>query len=259
MPESMQAPDEKGTKNKAREELEGEPADKYICVPPLPLDMDEDVGSRRPTTPEVKLPDAPHRREELLDDSEAVEPRSKAARTGPSSSPSNLHRPYFAGGINQFQRPVNDEQWEDEMESYMEYEDMDVENLLDIEALDGCPPEVSEEELKVIEEAAGQEEIQRLLKMGVLRDPTDEELANGDILTTRSVFDWRKEMEAQVQVCSQRISWLRQFDSKDICSNLFLEWTSLTPFHPCSLGVEGDVCGHQRCLFAGGTEEAGAC
>ena len=185
-------PDEKGTKNKTQEGLEGEPADKYICVPPLPFGMDEDVGSRRPTPPEVKLLDAPHRREELLDDSEAVEPQSKAARTDPSSSPSNLHVPYFAGGINQIQRPVNDEQWEDEMESYMEHEDMDAGNPLDIEALDeGCPPEVSEEELKVIEQVAGQKEIQRLLKMGVLREPTDEELANGDILTTRSVFDWR--------------------------------------------------------------------
>eukprot|EP00913_Durusdinium_trenchii_P016912 g15900.t1 len=56
---------------------------------------------------------------------------------------------------------------------------------------EGHPPEVSPEELKIIEEAAGQEEIERLLKMKVLEDPTEEELEKGSILTTRSVYDWR--------------------------------------------------------------------
>ena len=56
---------------------------------------------------------------------------------------------------------------------------------------EGHPPEVNPEELKIIEEAAGQEEIERLLKMKVLEDPTPEELEEGSILTTRSVYDWR--------------------------------------------------------------------
>ena len=128
----------------------------------------------------------------MVDDSSVNEPQSKAARTDPASSPSNLHSPYFAGGVRQVQYPVNDEPWEDEMESFIDHEATQDWDPLDIDALDeGCPPEVSEEELKVIEEAAGQEEIQRLLKMGVLRDPTEEELMSGDIWTTRSVFDWR--------------------------------------------------------------------
>ena len=46
-------------------------------------------------------------------------------------------------------------------------------------------------ELEKIEAAAGQEEIQRLLNMGVLKEPSTSDLENGSILTTRSVFDWR--------------------------------------------------------------------
>ena len=53
------------------------------------------------------------------------------------------------------------------------------------------PPEVGPEELEKIEAAAGQEEIQRLLAMGVLEEPSVEDIENGIILTTRSVFDWR--------------------------------------------------------------------
>ena len=47
------------------------------------------------------------------------------------------------------------------------------------------------EELEKIEAAAGQEEIQRLLEMEVLKEPSSSDLENGSILTTRSVFDWR--------------------------------------------------------------------
>ena len=159
------------------------------------MGMDEEeteVGKRRPSTPEVKLPLTPRRSEEMVDDSKVDEPQQKAARRDPASSPSSLHKPYFAGDVRQVQHPVNDEPWEEEMESFIDHGATQDWDPLDIDALDeGCPPEVSEEELRVIEEAAVHEEIHRLLQMGVLRDPTEEELMTGDILTTRSVFDWR--------------------------------------------------------------------
>ena len=64
---------------------------------------------------------------------------------------------------------------------------MDLEDDID----EGHPR--SPEELKIIEEAAGQEEIELLLKMKVLEEPTEEELENGSIWTTRSVYDcWKR-------------------------------------------------------------------
>ena len=88
---------------------------------------------------------------------------------------------------------MNDEAWEEEVESYMDGGEAEEWPIVDLEEdLDeGHPPEVSSEELKIIEEAAGQEEIERLLKMKVLEEPTEEELEQGSILTTRSVYDWR--------------------------------------------------------------------
>ena len=66
------------------------------------------------------------------------------------------------------------------------------EGLFSDEVIDeGTPPEVGPMELERIEAAAGQEEIQRLLDMGVLKEPSTSDLENGSILATRSVFDWR--------------------------------------------------------------------
>ena len=153
----------------------------------MPLGLDDDeVGERRPTTGKVKLPMTPRH------------PQAKAARSQPEGSPSHLYPPKYAGNvqvvsIGQVKYPVNDEGWEEELESYLEVEEADEWPSLDFEedVDEGHPPEVSPEELKIIEEAAGQEEIERLLKMKVLEDPTPDELAEGSILTTRSVYDWR--------------------------------------------------------------------
>ena len=67
-----------------------------------------------------------------------------------------------------------------------------LEELFSDEVVDeGTPPEIIPRKLAKIEAAAGQEEINRLLDMGVLEEPSLEDLAEGSILTTRSVFDWR--------------------------------------------------------------------
>ena len=50
---------------------------------------------------------------------------------------------------------------------------------------------MTSEELASLDEAAGYEEITRLLEMDVLQEPTNEDLEDGVVLSTRSVMDWR--------------------------------------------------------------------
>ena len=92
----------KGEKRGHEGEPTDEPAEKYLRVPPLPLGLDEDdVGHRRPTTPEVKLPITPRHEGHVLDDSEVHEPKVKAARSQPESSPSaGLYPPQYMLGTS---------------------------------------------------------------------------------------------------------------------------------------------------------------
>eukprot|EP00435_Cladocopium_sp_Y103_P053271 s1775_g17.t1 len=55
----------------------------------------------------------------------------------------------------------------------------------------GKPPEIDADELAALDEAAGYEEINRLLDMQVLQEPIEEDLELGAVLSTRSVMDWR--------------------------------------------------------------------
>lgn len=120
----------------------------------------------------------------MLDDAEEKEPLPKIPRvTSPEGSPTHLYAPHYAGGVKQVTEdihPVNKERWE------MEW------TVVGLDTVDeGQPPQVDAETMKEIEAAAGQEEISRLLDMGVIRDPTEQEVEQGEILTTRSVYDWR--------------------------------------------------------------------
>jgi len=54
---------------------------------------------------------------------------------------------------------------------------------------EGKPPQVTAGELASLDEAAGYEEITRLLEMTVLQEPTAEDLEEGVVLSTRSVMD----------------------------------------------------------------------
>ena len=185
----------RGQKHPAEGGEENQSADKYVCIPPLPLGLDDETanaGERAPTTPELPL----RRREadQMVDDSGVEESKTKVPRTSASSSPTSLFRPHFAGGIQQVEeRAVDEFQWEQEVADFDGGDEMLLmEKLLSEEVIDeGTPPEVGPVELERIEAAAGQEEIQRLLDMGVLKEPSTSDLENGSILTTRSVFDWR--------------------------------------------------------------------
>ena len=148
-----------------------------------------EAGLQIPTTP--TLPSAEDAT--IEDDTEAKEPKQKAARTSPSSSPTaQMFPPHFAGSINQV---VNDYQWEQDLYDDLDGEEMaleDFENEDMEEPMDkGQPPELSAEELEKVEAEAGITEITRLLAMGVMENPTPEEEEHGKLLSTRSVFDWR--------------------------------------------------------------------
>ena len=130
----------------------------------------------------------------------------KITKTSPSSSlTSSLYAPHFAGGIQQVEgfgvvtkfgrmklRTTWIRTWKRIGIPLMK------ENLLSF------PPE----QLEQVEVEAGFEEVTRLITMGVLREPTPEECQNGQVLTTRSVYDWpspRRQMEETLSFGSQGI------------------------------------------------------
>ena len=170
---------------------------KFLRVPPLPMAWMKamKLAIRHPRH-QVKVPSTSSRPEEMVDDSRTNEPKAKVPRVeSPEGSPTHLYAPHYAGNVNKVtedSHPVNEEQWETEIEEYVNDEpEMDW-TMVRLEAVDeGQPPQVDPETMKEIEAAAGQEEISRLLEMGVIREPTTLKLEQGEILTTRSVYDWR--------------------------------------------------------------------
>eukprot|EP00435_Cladocopium_sp_Y103_P030225 s3061_g7.t1 len=136
----------------------------------------------------------------MVDDAPVAEPQFKAPRLSPESSPSHkgLFPPSFAGNVLQAEEligDVDDENWESSIPDFMDsdevFQDDETGFLEEFEEGDGHPPVLSEEELEMVDQAAGFEEINRLLEIGVLREPTPEERERGTLLTTRSVYDWR--------------------------------------------------------------------
>lgn len=130
----------------------------------------------------------------ILDDSVVEEPSSKATRISPDSSPSSkaLLSPFFAGNALQVVE-VDDEKWEDAVQDFID-DDENFQEAFDEndgEEDEGNPPVLSPDELAVVDEQAGYDEIQRLLEMKAIRDPAEEEFQRGTILSTRSVYDWR--------------------------------------------------------------------
>ena len=136
---------------------------------------------------------------DLVDDSTVREPETKVPKTSPQGSPSStsssrLFAPHYAGNIQHVMEVVeiDDEQWEEEVAEYLEPEWVALDGTEEDEHIDeGKPPELSSEELEALDEAAGFEEITRLLAMEVIREPSAEDLEQGAVLSTRSVMDWR--------------------------------------------------------------------
>eukprot|EP00435_Cladocopium_sp_Y103_P039714 s3453_g10.t1 len=136
--------------------------------------------------------------EPLVDNSAAAEPSTKTPRMSPQASPSSasgsLYPPQFSGNSQQVLDvgEHDDLVWENDVADYIEPEDMVVrlEEDDDSPADEGRPPQMSAEELEALDAAAGYEEITRLLEMNVIKDPTEEDLQEGVVLSTRSVVDW---------------------------------------------------------------------
>ena len=137
--------------------------------------------------------------ETLLDDTASAEPHQKVPRTSPQGSPpsasGSLYPPHFAGTIQQMLDvgEIDDEVWEDDVADYIEPGDMVI-NVGDDDytpAAEGKPPQVTAAELSSLDEAAGYEQINRLLEMAALQEPTHEDLEEGVVLSTQRVMDWR--------------------------------------------------------------------
>ena len=128
----------------------------------------------------------------LLDDSEVIEsPTSRPRLEGPTGS---LYAPTFAGNVNQTYY-TDDVDWEEELfeelieddnfgESFEEEDDL-------LAGKEGKPPELTEEQLQEVERKSGEEEIQRLFDLNVIVEPNENDMREGILLSTTSVFDWR--------------------------------------------------------------------
>ena len=145
----------------------------------------EQIGDQVPQTPEMLT--------EMVDDSAIEESSAQRRRIeSPTTSPtSRLFPPAFAGNIQQAGE-VDEENWEDDMLGDFEENEMDYNMFLeDMLKNEGKPPQLEPEELEAIEQAAGFSEVERLFDMGVIVEPTQEDLEQGSFLTTKEVFDWR--------------------------------------------------------------------
>ena len=175
----------------------------FIPIAPLPLGLDDEPTGRpvtpelpqqEPVTPPVEQPrEQFHGREqgEMVDDAEVQEPSPKVARRDGGESPSRLYPPTFAGNALAVEEgEVDDYKWEENL--YEQLEDDELPEMDEEEKPDeGTPPVLSPEELAEVDSQAGIVEIDRLLEMGVLKDPTEEEMAKGVELSTTTVYDWR--------------------------------------------------------------------
>ena len=156
---------------------------------------------------------------------------------------------------------VNEEQWEMEVEDFFNDEQDAEWTMADLDTVDeGQPPQVDEETMKEIEAAAGQEEISRLLTMGVIREPTHQEVEQGEILTTRSVYDWRFRDGKWKRRCR---FVAREFKGNDVSSSKTFAPTSSIAATRLVLGTHVILksrdfemapvfLGHQRCFSVGG-------
>ena len=138
---------------------------------------------------------------QMLDDTAEAETQSKLPRVAGGSptsltSPTTLFSPHFAGDIRMVEM-VDDEPWEQSVANEL-YGDGELGDdlLLDYEVGDCAdqadkPPDLTPDELRKVEDEAGFIEIERLLQMGVMEEPSPQRKQDGTLLSTQSVFDWR--------------------------------------------------------------------
>lgn len=89
------------------------------------------------------------------------------------------------------------------------------------------PPEVSEEELSVLDEAAEQKEVERLIGMGVLVEVVDGQ--KGYVITTKMVNTWKRRLEAggwfrRARLVARQFKWSV---FTDFCTDVSL-WCSVS-------------------------------
>ena len=129
------------------------------------------------------------------------ESANKKTREGESSVPANastsLYPPLFAGRVSQEEDVFHWDEHEDL--TAVEGEDVEYEDLVEEEMEDApkneqgeSPPELSPEELDVVDQQAAVEELNRLSKIGVIEEFVESK-ANGTEkrMDLREVYDWR--------------------------------------------------------------------
>eukprot|EP00435_Cladocopium_sp_Y103_P042256 s218_g11.t1 len=156
--------------------------------------LDDESAGQVPTSHKRSASASGSNNPSLVEDIPVFESQFKSPRLSPEGSPTSgpLYSPHFAGSINNVQLgATDDDHWEQDIMDYMDQDELPADGFDDELIDEGKPPELPADELEKLDIEAGFTEIDRLLKMGVLKEPTDEDLSQGTILTTSMVFDWR--------------------------------------------------------------------
>ena len=117
---------------------------------------------------------------------------SKAARLDREGSPSSagLYAPFYAGQVEEVDRPHGDIEWEKEVDwGALELE---MEGLDEQDFSADKPPEISPEELAYLDGEAMKTEVEKLTNLGVVKVILEHEmLEDGKFVDLKEVFDWR--------------------------------------------------------------------
>ena len=140
---------------------------------------------------------------------------------GSPKSPKKLYAPAYAGDVRRVEQHGDEEE-------YIPWDCIDEGSEIKNEGWEGDdeghPPEVSEEELKSLDDKAEEEEIQRLLKMPVLKPLQEEEQKDYNVISSKLVTVWKHRQEKSGWFRRARLV-ARQFKS----SVAFEEFSTFAP------------------------------
>lgn len=187
--------------------------------------VEDDMESVMPS-PSIAGEDEPSRKRaasDAVDDlrtqvENPVEPKPDAPASPPTSPSRGLYAPLYAGNVEAM--PTDDERWEEDM---FEVE----EPTCDAESYSNeKPPEVTPEELAMLDHDALQAELTKLRSLGVIEDVPESECdGGGKFVDLTTVFDWRFREDAWRRRCRIVAREFRQQSG-----------TSASTFSPTSAG-----------------------
>lgn len=153
--------------------------------------MDSDVGS-----PSVADESESGRKRAASEDVEELRANVEEPHGSPTTQQQHLFPPFFAGVSNVEAMPTDDERWEDDMAELDEPVFDDDCNTAD------KPPDVTPEELAVLDHEALQAELSKLRTLGVIEDVPEEQCdIDSKFVDLTTVFDWRFREEVWKRRC----------------------------------------------------------